>query len=512
MANRLRGHGGFGLIAQAVLGGGESFPLNKFQGAGGDVGLWSLNGTDYTLLERIAGGRYFCVPITSYTATAPLGSATLHQIDTPYFGWLMALEDDKANARLTLTGTGWATFTDANMFGGDTQRSGDAGAYATFTTPAGTTRVGIMAWNDTVNGLSKVEIDGDATLATLLPTAQDVVTAGTFPDTILVANGGSLNPTDRVLDQFFAGHAYKTRTLFATDLAAGVHTIKMTVTGYKRAAASNARLYIDGLLFGGDDTVPTATGFQTVESIQAVASSRPVWEYALSWRPVSGPTYTDFLGNGHGWEFQASIAATADGAEATLAAFKTTPGSSIAITRTSALKHPDIDGGASAIANVTTTYTMKPKTGLDVDISLAWLVDGGQLGASYVGMLSVLESAFDKGANISLPDVVLDQSDGSTNCSAKTSPAYVWKSSGTANYGVLFHCKNLTEATNNWAKTSTRHLWIEDTAGGLLNKIYLTRCETAATPEAVAAGSTIVAHNNYRAQYFAAGGNSVLAR
>ncbi len=500
------------LEAAGVMGqGGESWPLNLFEGSG-VVGLWSLNGTDYTLLQRIAGGRYFCVPITSYTSTALLGSATLHQIDTPYAGWLMTLEDDKANARLTLTGTGWATYTDANMFQGDIQRSGTTNDYATFTTPAGTTRVGIMAWNDTVNGLSKIEIDGDATLATLLPTAQQVVDAGTFPNTILVANGGTLNPTDRVLDQYFAGHAYKVRTLFATDLAAGVHTIKMTVTGYKRAAASSARLYIDGLLFGGDDTVPTATGFQTLESVQAIASSRPVWEYALSWRPVTDPTYTDFLGNGHGWDFQATIAAAADGAAASLTAFKTTPGSNIAITRTSALKHPDVDGGATAIANVTTVYTMKPKTGLDIDISLEWLVDGGQLGASYIGMLSALESAFDKGANISLPDVALNKSDSSTNCSAKTSPAYLWKSSGTGNYGVLFHNKNLVEATSNWAKCATRFLWIEDTAGGAINKIYFTRCESIANPEVVADGGAIVAHNNYRAQYFPGGANAVLAR
>jgi len=495
-----------------VMGGTLKFPFNYFTGRSSTVGILgeSVSG-NYALIQKIDGDRVFCVPIRTFTSSAPLGSATEHFIYRPSFANLYSVEDDKANARITFTGT-WPTVPDAALLGGDCTVSTTANDYLSFTTPAGTTRVGILYWQITNAGLAKVEIDGDATLATLLPTAQDLVTATTFPDTILVANGGTLNPTDRVLDQYINGNVRQKQQAFANDLTAGVHTVKMTNTGYKRAASSDDRLYIDGLMFGGNTEI--TTGLMAVEVLDEILyPSSSVFEYAISWQPESGETYTDFLGNGHGYDYQASLTPTVDGAAATPAYHNMVAGGNAKIVRVSNLKHPDVNGGADNIADVTTTYTMKPRTGLDVDVDITWLV-AGKLGYSYPAMFPANESLFDIGKNSALSaGVALTNDNDTAQANGTGNVETMWKASGTGNYGIMLNIKNLAQATNNFTNTPVgQKFWIQDITGGLFNKMYLSRVVGAGVYETVSINDKIISNNNYRGQYFALGSNQYLNR
>ncbi|MDQ0767991.1 hypothetical protein QF031_000740 [Pseudarthrobacter defluvii] len=88
-------------------------------------------------------------------------------------------------------------------------------------------------------------------LADRLDTAQDVVTRGWYANTILVANGSTLNPTDRVMDSYSpttAQNKYAARRVLAADLTAGAHTVKLTVTGYNRIGVSAQRAYVTRFL------------------------------------------------------------------------------------------------------------------------------------------------------------------------------------------------------------------------------------------------------------------------
>src|SRR5690606_32598678 len=119
------------------------------------------------------------------------------------------------------------------------RQSSTSGSTVTWTSPT-STAVGIRTVATTNGGLAKVSIDGSATAATMLPTAQQMVDSGKYLAGILVANGGTLNPTDRVLDCYSpnaAGTAgyedlWDVRVGFAEGLSSAAHTVVITATGY----------------------------------------------------------------------------------------------------------------------------------------------------------------------------------------------------------------------------------------------------------------------------------------
>lgn len=497
-------------LAVGILGGGGGVSalqamLNKFASSG-PVGIWR-DANDYGILQQVGDQVNVSVPLRQNTTTAPLGSATINTIWDPYYCRMMFVEDQNS-AKVTQNGAGWVVQNDANHYGGSVNRSLTTGNYIEFAAPATTTRVGVVCLKTSNGGFTLVSIDTDNTLATSLPTAQQLVDAGTMAATCLVAGGGTLNPTDRILDNYAVVQTYRQRVLVADALTAGEHTIRFTVTGYKRAAAANAGFYLDGILYGSADTTIASSGVVPV-LLRAIKTGGAVWEYALCYQP-EGATYTDFLGNGHGWDFQAAITPYVDGVEQTLSTFQTVSGSLVRVVRTSVLRHPNIDAGATDCGNVTVEYLMQAPTGLDVNVDIDWLV-AGKMGAAYVGMLSC-DNDFDKGSNIGLTvDETLTDDDDSVNCNAKSEAAWMWDAD--ANYGALFQSKNLLEAVNNWAQTPTSWLWIQDYSTGnpKSNKIYLTRVQTGSF-ETITEASSIRARNNYRFGYFPGGADAALAR
>src|SRR5450759_3771350 len=170
-------------IDRALLGRGgrraESWPVRIFHG-NGSVGVCA-DGTNYGMLQQVADEVYVSVPLQTATVPAPVGSATIHSIYSPYFARMMNVED-QTSVRVSTSGAGWLTQNDVNYYGGSVARSLTTGNYVEFTTPS-STRVGMVYLATSNGGMAIITIDGDATLANLLPTAQGLVTAGTLAST-----------------------------------------------------------------------------------------------------------------------------------------------------------------------------------------------------------------------------------------------------------------------------------------------------------------------------------------
>jgi hypothetical protein len=134
------------------------------------------------------------------------------------------------DASITRTGT-FSTGTQAAAYGGGYRFSTATNAQVARSTVAGATAAGMHFTIAADGSLWKVSIDGDPTRARLLKTAQQVVDDGIFPASILAANGGPFNPTDRVVSCFQnRSIIYDNLVAFADDLTPGVHAI--TLNGY----------------------------------------------------------------------------------------------------------------------------------------------------------------------------------------------------------------------------------------------------------------------------------------
>jgi len=459
--------------------------LAKFPG-GADVGLLATETLLY-LAQDIGSGLYWC-PLLAGTYANGANAPTLDDIDFRRAGLTKA----EGDASITFSGT----WTDAGPY----RRTSTTNDYVQFVTPAGVSWLGIFGVAAPNSGIHLVTIDGDATLAGLLPTAQDLVTAGTLASTALVANGGTLNPTDRVLDQTDGNNSF---WMFADDLTAGVHTVRITNTGYKRAANTDDRLYFASYWYGGDGiaTIRTPNAYLARREVLALASR---YEFAHSTKPT-GATLPEWIGH-EGSLKQTSLTFTVDGSPVTPVDGNVYGGSeSVVVTLAAGARHSEIGAGATDIASVTTVYTMRPTSGLEVSSVINWLVDA-LIDSGYPAMYPLVES-FNKGATlISTQDYALTTNNDSIVVNEQTNAAYVWQTSG--NYGALLYIPDVLEATDNWAHANGTYLWIQDRAGGTLNKIYLTR----SSPETIQTNDVWNATVQYRMHYFAGGANAALAR
>jgi len=87
----------------------------------------------------------------------------------------------------TYTGT-WVDGDGESVYGGYYKRSLTAGDKAIYTTPAGTSDIGLRILTSDNAGIAKIVIDGDATIANGCSTAQERVTAGKLAATALVVD------------------------------------------------------------------------------------------------------------------------------------------------------------------------------------------------------------------------------------------------------------------------------------------------------------------------------------
>lgn len=492
--------------------------ISMFVPLSGDIGIGLLpNGTDYQFLYGFGSSRYWQSVLRLMT-TNP-GNYSLHQLQTqaevtPMFSV------DGADASVTRGAGVTGPNANATSFNGHYWFGTAAAQTFTFTTPANATRVGWRGPLVSNGGAAIVSIDGDKTLANLLPTAQDVINSGAYPNTILVANGGTANPTDRILDTYNAGSLPNNPDVvvgLADSLAAGAHTVVLTPVGVARSVGGGTRVYFSGYGYALAATTITDAGVVSYSSHNLNSSQGSAWEYALQATfPVAGST---FVGSIHGYEAEDSVRVLVDGAATTLTAGQTVRAAAkVDVVRQTRLVSPD-DG--STFANVATTYHLD-SLGLRVDFAISW-VKSLNVTAAYVmgpmngkawsssGRAAQADTVFSQGSLLNYAPGPITLTGVGDNFLGNVATPAAWTYGG--NYGLLMWQPNVNQWTNNWSN-SANFVAIEDrgTSTPFVTKIYFARIwGSTGRSEAVSSGSVWRSSTRYLVGRFPSGAAATIA-
>lgn len=406
------------------------------------------------------------------------------------------------NTGLTESGV-FSTTSGSTFWGGYRRSSKTEDAYVELVTPDGVVDVGGFLSTSINAGIILVTIDGDRTLATELPTAQDLVDNETLVASALTTNGGILNPTDRVLDLFStvssgAGNPFQWR-YFAKGLTPGSHTVRYVRTGYKNISGSNSNLYISGMFYRvAGETLPASDECFIPKAVFNAPASR--LEFAISTQPV-GASIREWMGHS-GTEYHRSTPElSVDGTPTDWPTDIAVRGKSIRFTLDTYLRHPDT--GITDIGLVTRSYTLTA-AGLQHDFTLTWQVDV-EVRAAYPCMLAA-EDIFDRGSMVGAgTDYTLTANDGTNTPKVPSQVGYFWQSAG--NWALAMHIPDLATVHNYSAPDCG--MWLTDREGSLSNKCYAERNTQSL---AVDAQTVWEGCARFLGMYFADGAEGALAR
>ena len=460
-----------------------------------DVTLERVSAAKYYLYSNLTGDRRIRWTLQERSPSQP---GTAHQIEEVHALYVsddttvlqVTTVDENGEASITWSGSwvnvGYGTPV-SGMHGGSLRRTSEAGAYAEWVTPTAT-YVGVLASRVANCGIAKVTVDGSASAANLLPTAQDLVTAGALASSALVANGGTLDPADRVVDLYSPTTKYATDVPIAEGLTEVPHTVRVTATGYKNAAALDVRVEVDAYTYG----VVTGGPVETVERLHGVGS---VWEYAFQ---VNAGGQTAWIGNDHGYDHQTGIEFEVDGNPITLTDGQSVTGSEIVVTRTSQLAHPGLSLTPGSAGEAVCEWRLK---GDSMTITFAWNPAFSSESASnkleypMAGVSTTTAEGFIKGRTLAMDaDQDLSNHDGAIWGSGTTSDtALMWQPEG--RFALIVHVPDT-------ARTFTDHnmsVYIQDRAqDASRSDLYMTKAyfEHLAVP--IVAGKTIRGQGVYQ--------------
>lgn len=476
-------------IAELSASMASRFPRNKRTAIG-------RRGTTIDLYQKVNDSVWWRSSLEAQTVpdtATPLHLMAGQALVTPA-GWVSAV----ASGTVVDSGGAWTFGNNVGALGdGGYWQSTVAGATKTWTSPAGVTAVGINSTVVSNGSIAKVTIDGDATRANLLPTAQSLVDAGTYANTILVANGGTLQPTDRVYSSYAVSQVWSSSTMVATDLTAGVHTVVYTSLGYTPVGLPSAnRAYISDFLYNSGQELGAGSTTTVVEAVSSTISAISAWEYAILCRPT-GSTQDYTIGNTHGGDTELTFQVYVDGAAVTLTDNTTTLLTDTAeIRRTSRLTHKYLNAGATPVANSEVWYRLT-RDGIQIDNTISWLV-GGLITADFImlpmpGVLSTTGGQrFGRGdhsANGSGP-LTFTGLNGILDVPKSKSPAgWMWQQSGRLAVGVW--CANPAGYLQSGSPT-----YFQDRNGDVL-KLYIARSYAPNQSETVTAGQSRTAKARY---------------
>lgn len=350
-------------VAQSWL--GVTYTLNNIQGATIQIPLLSVDetaatftGTWTSTFQAINVGykaKTLTVTTTAASSTVTVtGGGTIDTGDIPRHvtipGAAAASADLVTNATVRHSSSSFGTGTPATLAVSNVvatlwpsvHYSIAAGDTAAWTSPASSIALGMRIWRLQNGGLAKVTINGDATLADLLPTAAQAVALLGYPSNILVANSGSLNPTDRVIDMnsHSASAFYDVKVALATGLAPGANAVVVTATGYTPSGGTAARAYISGFASGTAATTP-ATANAEMFTAYDISSGTSAWEGAIDCGELGSGNHQFISGTVHGYENQNSLSIKVNDATVTPTDGVIVAVNSAEITRTTSLFHPD---------------------------------------------------------------------------------------------------------------------------------------------------------------------------
>jgi hypothetical protein len=465
---------------------------------------------NYSLRYGIGNARYVNVLFTS-AGDPVVGFAALKMqkinIDRAFTGLNSA-----STPAMTKQGFG-SEFTNVlNYYGGKFTYSTNAGDYVQGVF-ADSDTVGMVAVGSGTNlGMALVSIDDDKTLATSLPTAQDLVTAGTLEASALIANGGTLNPTDRIFDMYGkmnnlprAGN--KTNAFyyqeFATGLTKGTHTVRVTVTPYKRAASSANQAAVYCLTGGSNDYKINASTINVYlpESNVSNTGSRPVWDLSYNAIPT-GASVAEWMGHDGSEKISAVPKMWIDDVESSpINGIEYFGAVSVSMKMTNDLRHSQIGAGATNIGTITYEYKLAPITGLTISHTMQWLTTGTTTG--YPGMMD-LDAIFDKYntvGNAAQAGQSGDFLDSSGNI------AWAWDTDGKT--ACMMHIPDMKKTVNNWVESFGLNLFWHEISP-TWRKLYAGKY-MGLPNHSFANEETIESEVNFRFGYYPGGANANFA-
>jgi hypothetical protein len=486
--------------------------LGVFSPAGTEVALERASVSLYRMYQDLGSRRYWRTELrrldTLASGPAP-GSADAYalcrsSLVTP----MIPLNDDVA--AVTRAGSGWNQVTQPLAPGGNYYRTTTSGDSATWTTLDDTTKVALRYVGITNAGVIKVSIDGDATRANLLPTAQELV------DTGVLASLGTLSATDRVINQYLPSANYARESVLADDLTPGVHVVVFTCTSEKQAASSDIRMYLTGLGYATSGTRLQTAGTERFVYTTLIESDS-AWEYANSIKPAGASGYI-FVGGYHGYEYQDALTFEMDGVAADPADGVFVYGESLKIARATRLRHDET--GTTDVANVATNYTLDAN-GLGVQHSTTWNV-AVSVAASYPAMYPVGHTVtnaygsagalFTTGTVDSLADAFeMTAHDGTFKGKVAGRVITMWQPVGSL--ACALYVPSTVETLNNFALSyfadQASLLTVQDNSVNTMAKAYAVRVATGNFEE-VAAAAVWESDSTRRMAFLPNGANDAL--
>jgi hypothetical protein len=387
-----------------------------------------------------------------------------------------------------------------------------AGATATWISPV-SINIGARICKMTVGGLWAVAIDASTTAANLCRTAQQVVDEGSYPSTILVANGGTLSPTDRVINCYATSTSWDFPLAIASGLASATHTVVLTATGYTRTGTSGVRAYITGFCYAAGTETPTTTSVDILSKV-TTQPSYSAHEGVEAIYPYGTSSYTDYIGRVHGYEVEDSLAFVIDGTPTTITDGTTvSAGTVTVINQVSHVKHPAYGGGTAHLEDVVSTFTLHSE-GLDIEQAKTINAHATMVGG-YPAMLPA-DGVFDRFTQSgTFGPVTVNAGDG-THKAGSTGGAWIavmWTSGD--NYAASLEVGDFVSAMGaGYTNPPNLGWYVEDRApvsGTKLNKTYAPWAALGTALYDVPAGTVWHWKSRYRWTRFAAGAETALA-
>ncbi len=287
------------------------------------------SGTSYHLFQSHGDGEWGRFSFNQVSSTY-----TFRALDAQD---LMFVSIPEAASTVTRVGSGWTV--------GATTFSSTPGDYIEFTGEGGALGVAPRFYAN--GGIVKVEIDGETSAANLLQTAQQWVDAGKLVNTALVANGGTLNPTDRILDTYRSGAINNLFTQVARQLGPGSHTARLTVTGYQNStSSSNIFSYVTAatdLVRWGNSNTDITDPAAVISLVRWMVQNGSTLEYPTRVTPVGGTDIGYVSGSAHGYEEEVSFSPQVDGVDVVMADGDIIASTgSVGVYKHNAIHHPDI--------------------------------------------------------------------------------------------------------------------------------------------------------------------------
>jgi hypothetical protein len=342
-----------------------------------------------------------------------------------------------------------------------------------FKTGKASTRIGVYDMPVSASGMMLVEIDGNKSLANHLPQVSELITIGTLSSSVLIAQGGTLNPTDRIYyqkstagtsiaDPHSSGFdnllCQNRKVRIASNLQPGEHTIRFIHTGYSAMGQENKNFRISGIWFDDPSTRMGYPGvgfeFKDIQDIHCPESDN---NFAFRYRPEGATSMDDYewLGHQNGTQLKSDdCTLTLDGIVQTdLPMGMLRKAHEMILEVPGKLKHP-LEPNHSAIYSQ--VFIVRPQEGITCQTRIQWK-KAGHITTGYIPQLAVFEPMNRATVLEANQNYTLNENNDVNRYNRFGTAGYIWSTQ--SNWAILLSTSQMDT------------IWLADRSDGY-NKIY----------------------------------------